>query len=121
MVQNISHSTQGTGSNSIAIPTSEGFEIITTDEIRFLVAESNYTLVHLKDDKKYLVSKTLKEVAGMIAGAHFFRAHKSYIANLNNVRKYVRGRGGYLVMKDGQKNPVSWSQRQALLKYFNLV
>jgi two-component system LytT family response regulator len=36
--------------------------------------------------------------------------------NLNEVAKYVRGEGGYLVMSDGSSVNVSRSRKEALLK-----
>lgn len=120
LVHNIQYQNGGSLIKSIAIPTSEGFEMIHIDEIVYLQAESNYTWVHLENRQKYLVSKTLKEVSGMVTGTQFFRAHKSYFVNLNYLRRYVRGRGGYLIMKDDTQIPVSRSNRNDLLKLLNL-
>jgi two-component system LytT family response regulator len=46
----------------------------------------------------------------------FVRVHHSYIANLNEVTKYVRGEGGYLVLADGSTINVSRSRKELLLK-----
>ncbi len=120
LVQNIQHQNGNSGMDSIAIPTSEGFELIHVEEITFLQAESNYTWVNLEKGTKYLVSKTLKEVSGMISRGPFVRVHKSYYVNLNHVRRYIRGRGGYLVLKDGTQIPVSRSQRVELMRILKL-
>jgi two-component system LytT family response regulator len=61
------------------------------------------------------VSRTLKEVSAMVAFPQFFRVHQSYYVNLNHVKKYVRGQGGYLVLKDGTQIPVSRANKEALL------
>jgi len=37
---------------------------------------------------------------------------------LNEVDKYIRGEGGYLVMSDGSTVNVSRSRKEALLKHF---
>jgi two-component system, LytTR family, response regulator len=44
--------------------------------------------------------------------------HHSYLVNLNEVNKYVRGEGGYLIMSDGSTVNVSRSRKEALLKHF---
>ena len=106
--------------DSIAIPTQEGFEMIDVKSISYLAAEGNYTWLHSSDEKKYLISKNLKEVASIINRNFFFRAHKSYLINLNQIKKYVRGRGGYLILKDGSNIPVARNQKQELLKIMNL-
>lgn len=49
----------------------------------------------------------------------FIRVHHSYLVNLNEVNKYVRGEGGYLVMSDGSIINVSRSRKEALMKFFD--
>ena len=102
--------------NTFAIPTSEGYEFIALNDISHLIAESNYTWLHMQTGEKYLISKTLKQVSAMIAQDYFFRTHKSYVVNLEAVKKYVRGRGGYLVMKDGSQVPVSRNHKLRLME-----
>ena len=48
----------------------------------------------------------------------FLRVHYSYLINLNEVNKYVRREGGYLVMSDGSTVNISGGRKEALLKYF---
>ena len=48
----------------------------------------------------------------------FVRVHHSNIVNLNEVTKYIRGEGGYLVMSDGTSVNVSRSRKESLMKYF---
>ena len=106
------------GSNQldrVALPTGEGYSLVKVNDITYLQAESNYTWVYLIENKKYLVAKTLKEVTNIITRKQFFRAHKSYLVNLNHVHRYIRGQGGYLVMSTGEQIPVSRTQRNDLL------
>ena len=107
------------GIEKIALPTSDGYEFVHVNNLVFLQAESNYTWVHL-ESKKYLIAKTLKEMSAMIPFPQFFRAHKSYLVNLNHVSKYVRGSGGYLVLDNGGQIPVSRSQKDNLLSVLNV-
>jgi two-component system LytT family response regulator len=65
-----------------------------------------------------VVSKTLKEIEELLEGHHFFRVHHSYLVNLNEIKKYVKGDGGYLVMSDNVSVSVSRSKKDALLKLF---
>ena len=37
----------------------------------------------------------------MLEDYSFLRVHHSYIVNLNEISKYVKGEGGYLVVSDG--------------------
>lgn len=104
------------GIEKIALPTGEGYEFVHINNIVYLNAESNYTWVHLDSESKYLVSKTLKEMASMIPFPQFFRAHKSYLVNINHVARYIRGQGGYLVLDNDQHIPVARGQKEALMK-----
>lgn len=51
---------------------------------------------------------------------NLIRVHHSYIVNLNEVSKYVRGEGGHLVMSDGSTINVSRSRKELLLKKFQV-
>lgn len=103
---------------NIALPTSDGFEFVHVNDISYLQSESNYTWVHLVNQQKYLLARTLKDMSAMIAFPQFYRAHQSYYVNLNHAKKYVRGQGGYLVMKDGTQIPVSRANKEALMQMF---
>ena len=103
----------------VAIPTSEGFELIPAEEIIYCEADDNYTHLFLKNKRKIIACRTLKEVEEQLADfASFLRVHHSYMVNLNEVNKYVRGEGGYLIMSDNTTVNVSRSRKDALLKLF---
>lgn len=103
----------------VAIPTAEGFELIPAEEIIYFEADDHYTQLFLKTKRKIVACRTLKEIEEQLNDfASFLRVHHSYIVNLNEVTKYVRGEGGYLVMSDGTTVNVSRSRKDALMKYF---
>jgi len=107
------------GFNKIAIPTFEGFELFPAEEVIRCEADDNYTHLYLKNKTKIVACRTLKEMEEQLQDfPSFIRVHHSYIVNLNEVNKYVRGEGGYLVMSDGSTVNVSRSRKEALLKYF---
>ena len=100
----------------IALPTIEGLQMIAVDSIISCAAENNYTIFLLRNKQKTVVSRILKEVEEMLEGHCFIRVHNSYIVNLNEIAKYVRGEGGYLIMSDGSSVDVSRSRKESLLK-----
>jgi two-component system LytT family response regulator len=109
----------GTGFSKIAVPTSEGFELIQANEIVYCKADDNYTHFFLKNKNKILACRTLKEVEEQLDSfSSFVRVHHSYLVNLNEVSKYVRGEGGYLLMSTGSTVNVSRSRKDALMKFF---
>jgi two-component system LytT family response regulator len=46
----------------------------------------------------------------------FIRVHRSYIINLDYVRSYSRGAGGYVTLTDGSEIEVSSMYKEQLLK-----
>lgn len=38
-----------------------------------------------------------------LSGEDFFRVHNSFVINLNQIKKFIRGEGGYVLMNDGQR------------------
>lgn len=105
--------------NKIAVPTAEGFELIPADQVIRCEADDNYTHLFLKSKNKIIACRTLKEMEEQLHDFSFFvRVHHSYVVNLNEVTKYIRGEGGYLVMSDGSSVNVSRSRKNALLKLF---
>ena len=107
------------GFNKIAVPTAEGFELIPATEVVYFEADDNYTHIFLKNKNKIIACRTLKKIEEQIQDYNFFvRVHNSYMVNLNEVIKYVRGEGGYLVMSDNSSVNVSRSRKDGLLKFF---
>ena len=112
---------QGKGAqfNKIAVPTSDGFELVPVDQLIHLEANDNYTHLFLKNKIKIIACRTLKEMEEQLHEFPIFiRVHHSNMVNLNEVKKYVRGEGGYLVMSDDTPVNVSRSRKDALMKWF---
>jgi two-component system, LytTR family, response regulator len=106
-----------TGFQKIAIPTLEGFELIPAEQIAYCKAEDNYTHLYLKNKNKVTACRSLKEMEEQLQDFSFFiRVHHSYVVNLNEVTKYIRGEGGYLILNDGTTVNVSRSRKEMLLK-----
>jgi two-component system, LytTR family, response regulator len=118
LFQNIKQATKPT-TQRIALTTGDGMIFVPTQDILYCTAESNYTSVVLTGGKKVLVSKVLKEIDETLSGADFFRVHNSYLINLNHIKKYVRGEGGYIIMDDGANISISRSKRQEFMDQFS--
>jgi two-component system, LytTR family, response regulator len=99
----------------IALPSMEGLQMIDVNSIISCASDSNYTTFLLKNRKKLIVSRPLKEIEELLDEYYFLRVHNSYLINLNEVDKYIKGEGGYLVMSDGSTIDVSRSKKETLL------
>ena len=105
-------------SGKITIPQQDGFEVINTADILYCKADDNYTEIYLNNNKKKLVSKTLKYFEEALNDGNFVRIHKSYLANVNEIVKYVKGKGGSVVLSNGKQLMVSASKKSDLLSFF---
>ena len=77
------------------------------------------SLLYFVDGKRLIVSKTLKEFDELLSPYKFFRTHQSHLVNLNHIKKYEKGDGGSLIMKDNSSVPVSFRKKESLMKLFD--
>ncbi len=103
------------GARRVALPEERGYEIVDMDAIIHCQSESNYTHVFLRDKRRLLVSKTLKDIGALLEDPPFFRVHDSHIIHMDRISRYIRGDGGELIMENGQNVPVSRSKKEDLL------
>lgn len=100
----------------IALPTMGGLEMVEIDSIISCSSDGNYTNFFLKNKKKITASRTLKDVEELLADHSFARVHNSFLVNLNEIHRYFKGEGGYLVMSDGTNIDVSRTRKEMLLR-----
>jgi two-component system LytT family response regulator len=111
-----------TKGGKIMLPTMEGMCFEKVKQIAYLEASGNYTVLHFIDARQVLVCKTLREVELMLAESAFIRIHRSHTIHLRHIKKYVRGKGGFVVLQNGVTLTVSSGQKDifidALKQYF---
>ncbi len=107
--------------DTIALSTIEGLVFIKMNDIMYLEATSSYTNIYMNNGLKYLASKTLATFEDIVDDAVFFRPHKSYIINLRNIKQYIRGEGGEIIMENGAHINVSRNKKQQFLEMFMKV
>lgn len=103
----------------IALTTSDGLVFVPTSDIIYCEAESNYTNVVLIGGKKILVSKVLKEIDEALSGPDFYRVHSSFLININHIKKFVRGDGGYIIMDNDATVSISRNRKQEFMELFS--
>jgi two-component system, LytTR family, response regulator len=118
LLQNVKNVTKTTTSR-IALTTADGMIFVQTQDIIYCEAESNYTSIVLAGGKKIMVSKVLKDIDEALAGPDFFRVHNSFLININHIKKFVRGEGGYVIMDNDANISISRSRRQEFMELFS--
>jgi two-component system LytT family response regulator len=116
------YSTARKTSKKVVLPTMEGLCFEKVKDIAYLEASGNYTLLHFTDKRQILVCRTLREVEVLLPEKGFTRIHRSHTIHLRHIKKYVRGKGGHVVMQNGVTLVVSAGQKDlflnALRQYF---
>lgn len=107
------------GAKKIGLPTQDGLVFEKLENITHLVASSNYTIISTADKSKYTIAKTLREFEDMLPASIFCRIHHSYLVNINFVKKYLKGRGGFVEMEDGNTFEVSARKKDEFLSKFS--
>ena len=87
--------------SKIALPTSDGMEFFNLTDIIRCEADRAYCKFHLVNNRKIHISKPMSEYHDILTQANFLKVHKSSIVNLDHVTKYLKGKGGELIMTDG--------------------
>jgi len=113
----LSDAMKGSSPARIALYTSDKIIFVDVVDIIRCEADGNYTHVHVSGKPVVLVARTLKEYDTMLQDKGFFRVHQSHLINIRSVSEFVKTDGGYLVLKDGTKVPVSTRKRQRVLDW----
>ena len=100
----------------IVLPVIDGFEIIQAQDVIHCQSDDNFTLFTLENGDKLMICRTLKYYQEILEPLGFLRIHKSHLVNLDRVRKYIKGSGGFVVMSNGAELPVSPRQKSVLIE-----
>ncbi len=101
----------------VILPTLEGFEVAKMEDIVRLRGNGNFTDLYLQDGSKKMVCRFLKHFSEILPFP-FLRVHKSHIINVNFVKSYHKGTGGYVTLFDGSEVEISPTYKEEFLKNF---
>jgi two-component system LytT family response regulator len=93
----------------------DGMEVLSIPELMRCEADGNYSYFTTKDKRRILSSKPLGFYEPLLEKHNFVRIHQSTMVNIDFVTRYVRGRGGYLIMSDGKELEVSRGKKDELM------
>ncbi len=105
----------------IALSTSDGIHLLEVSDIIRCESEDNYTKFYIKNGKPILISKTLKEYEELLAEHGFERIHQSHLINLSCLKSYIKKDGGYVIMTDNSKLPISQRKKERLQELLKMI
>lgn len=94
--------------------------LITTKETRFAKTQdiircessNNYTTFFLISGEKLLVSRPIFEFEQLLKDYGFLRCHQSHMVNRRYIKSWLRGDGGFLLLEDASRVPVSRQKKE---------
>lgn len=110
-----------TGTQQIAVPTSDGRQFIPVEQIIYCEADGGCTWIFLKDRKKMFSSRNLGEYEKLLPTAtdsqkhRFYRIHYGQLVNLFYIEKY-NSRESFVEMKNGAKINIAQRRKAKFLE-----
>jgi two-component system LytT family response regulator len=89
------------------LPHLNGFNIVNIINIIYIEADSNYSIFHLENQNRIVVSKHLKEYEEILLDTEFIRIHKSKIINLKHLKNYSNKNCLTVIMSDDSQHTVA--------------
>ncbi|MBC7864334.1 MAG: response regulator transcription factor [Bacteroidia bacterium] len=103
--------------NKMAIPCNDGYVFVDSNDIMYCGADLKYTDIYTSKNEHIVSSKNLGEFEEMLSVKPFFRCHKSFIININYVKKYLKS-DNQVVMVNDKVIDVSNRKKDEFLKMF---
>lgn len=91
----------------IIIPSSEGLNVVRLSDIMRLEADDVYTYFYLTDGHRLMASRPLNNYEKILEDLPFSRIHAKHLVNLMYIKRYVKGKGGSVIMEDNTEVEVS--------------
>ncbi len=104
----------------VKVPTMNGFDLVPVNDILYFKSNGAYTLLILKTGNKFLLSRNIGYLENQLSERYFYRIHREFIINLNEVDKYSKGRGGNVVLSNGLSLPLAVRRKRKLLELLTI-
>ena len=102
----------------IILKTQDDIHVVALKDIIQAQADNNYTLFHLTNFNKVLVSKSLKKFDNDLSKYGFLRIHQSHLINSAHILSYNRKKQ-CVVLNEEIEVPVAQNRKQLLIDFFN--
>ncbi|MEM6965767.1 MAG: LytTR family DNA-binding domain-containing protein [Bacteroidota bacterium] len=100
----------------LVLPLMEGFEVVRMSEVLYCEAMDNFTCFYFTNGKKATICRNLKFYEKALTNFGFCRVHRSHIINLEYVKRYIKGKGGTVILENGKQIIVSNNKKTELVK-----
>ena len=99
----------------LVLPLIDGFDVVQLADILYLEAEDNFTCFYFSDGRKSLICRRLKHYEDALSDLGFCRVHRSFMVNLDYVKRYKKGKGGTIILSNDKEIMVSNAKKNAFI------
>lgn len=90
----------------------DNIEIIKSENIIYIEAKNSYTEIHLEDNTKRIISKSIGECEDALSQNSFLRVHNSFIININYIVRINKSKYGSITLKNNLDIPISATRKK---------
>jgi two-component system LytT family response regulator len=96
--------------NNKAVPIKMG-------DVAYIMADINYSVIHLKNKQEYVTAKTLKDMEEYVEELpNFIRINKSIVVNTTAILQYQKGDSYLVHLQNGEQFEISRRRRPEVLE-----
>lgn len=101
--------------NKIQLKTRETMELISIDDIIYVKANGNYSILSIENEQRR-ISKKIKYFEEKLNCYDFIRIHNSYLVNVKRIKEIKLGRKMKLQLDNGILLPISNTYKTRLME-----
>lgn len=101
--------------DSIVLKSVSSIHVVKINDINYCKSDGNYTTFYLDDDKTITIAKPIKDYEKMLRGANFFRAHRSFLINLSQVKSFEKRDNGFITLSGNHEVPLAKNKKDSFM------
>jgi two-component system LytT family response regulator len=101
----------------IALPSAHEIRYVKPSNIIRCESSNNYTTFHFASGEKLLISKPIYFYEDLLQDYSFIRCHQSHLANKKFIKSFIKENGGYLLLEDTTRLPVSKHRKEKIKEW----
>lgn len=103
--------------NKIILHTQSQFIIVEISNILFAEADGNYCKIHFNNGEVKIFTLQIGELESQLGNKDFYRVHKSYIVNIQQIKSIVKSEDFSIELNSGQKIPLAVRKRDDFMHF----
>jgi two-component system LytT family response regulator len=101
----------------LTLSVSGEIHVIEVKDIVRVEADNNYSIFHLINKRKIIISKTLKEYDSILSPNGFFRCHQSHLINAKFIEGLQSKEGDSIILKNGDRVELSKRKKAEFMNW----